>query len=214
MLLSKCNFIFWSIQPFQKNTHLIIRQPVRMELAEILRECKTNGITAQKCLYDRYARMVFLFCRRYLRTNELAEECMMNGFLKIYDGLKSFEYHSESASMAWMKKILLNECLQELRKKERFMLVSEDLAEEMTTDDSAIDMLSAEELFKLITKLPIGYRTVFNLYAVEGFKHVEIGKELGISEGTSKSQLNKARALLQQMLLAENKEWYVSRKSK
>jgi RNA polymerase sigma-70 factor (ECF subfamily) len=66
----------------------------------------------------------------------------------------------------------------------------------------------------LITKLPIGYRTVFNLYAVEGYKHAEIACMLGISEGTSKSQLNKARALLQQMLLAENKEWYVSRKSK
>jgi RNA polymerase sigma-70 factor (ECF subfamily) len=185
-----------------------------MELAAILKECKANSITAQKCLYDRYVRLFFLFCRRYLRTNESAEECMMNGFLKIYESLVSFEYQTDAASMAWMKKIMLNECLQELRKKERFILVSEDLAEEIATDHSAIDLMSGEELFKLITKLPIGYRTVFNLYVVEGFKHAEIALELGISEGTSKSQLNKARALLQQMLLAENKEWYVSRRTK
>lgn len=185
-----------------------------MELAAILKECKANSITAQKCLYDAYARLFFLFCRRYMRTNELAEECMMNGFLKIYANLISFEYQNDAASVAWMKKIMLHECLQELRKRERFLLVSEDLSEELVSDDSAIDKLSAAELFKLITKLPIGYRTVFNLYAVEGLKHIEIAKELGISEGTSKSQLNKARALLQQMLLAENKEWYVSRKSK
>ena len=185
-----------------------------MELAAILKECKANSITAQKCLYDRYVRLFFLFCRRYMRTNELAEECMMNGFFKIYESLASFEYQSDAASVAWMKKIMLNACLQELRKRERFLLVAEELADEIATDYTAIDFLSAVELFKLITKLPIGYRTVFNLYAVEGLKHVEIAKELGISEGTSKSQLNKARALLQQMLLAENKEWYVSRKSK
>lgn len=185
-----------------------------MELAAILKECKANSITAQKCLYDRYARMFFLFCRRYMRTNESAEECMMNGFLKIYANLIAFEYQTDAASVAWMKKIMLHECLQELRKRERFLLVSEDLSEELVSDEAAIDRLSTAELFKLITKLPIGYRTVFNLYAVEGLKHIEIAKELGISEGTSKSQLNKARALLQQMLLAENKEWYVSRKSK
>lgn len=185
-----------------------------MELSAILKECKAKRITAQKCLYDRYARLFFLFCRRYQRTDELAEECMMNGFLKIFEGLANFEYQTDAASMAWMKKIMLNECLQELRKKERFLLVSEDLAEDITIDESAIDQLSATELFKLITRLPIGYRTVFNLYVVEGFKHAEIAVELGISEGTSKSQLNKAKTLLQQMLLAENKEWYVSRKSK
>ena len=185
-----------------------------MELKAILKECKANSITAQKCLYDRYVRFFFLFCRRYMRTNESAEECMMNGFLKIYESLASFEYQSDAASVAWMKKIMLNACLQELRKRERFLLVAEDLADEIATDYSAIDFLSAEELFKLITKLPIGYRTVFNLYAVEGLKHIEIARELGISEGTSKSQFNKARTLLQQMLLAENKEWYVSRRSK
>ena len=185
-----------------------------MELAAILKECKTNSITAQKCLYDAYAQMFFLFCRRYLRTNETAEECMMNGFLKIYANLIFFEYKSDAASVAWMKKIMLYECLQELRKRERFLLVSEDQAEELVTEDTALERLSTADLFKLITKLPIGYRTVFNLYAIEGLKHIEISRELGISEGTSKSQLNKARALIQQMLLAENKEWYVSRKSK
>ncbi len=202
------------MQPFLTLTHLINWQLIRMELSAILKECRTNSLTAQKCLYDCYARFFFLFCRRYLRTDELAEECMMNGFLKIYAGLASFDYQNDAASMSWMKKIMLNECLQELRKKERFFLVAENQAEEIAINSSAIDQLSAVDLFKLITKLPIGYRTVFNLYAIEGLKHTEIALELGISEGTSKSQLNKARALLQQMLLAENKDWYVSRRSK
>ncbi len=185
-----------------------------MELSELIKECREERLTAQKWLYDRYAVSFFLLCRRYLKTDEAAEDCMMSGFLKIFKGLGGFEYKNETATVAWMKRIMVNECLQQLRKKEPFFFVVEEAAQDITVASSVLDQLSAEELFQLITKLPIGYRTVFNLYAVEGLKHQEIAKELGITEGTSKSQLNRARILLQQMLAAQNKPNHVHKSSK
>jgi RNA polymerase sigma-70 factor (ECF subfamily) len=149
-----------------------------------------------------------------LRSNELAEECMMNGFLCIFKALPNFEYQNDGASIAWMKRIMINECLRSLRKKEPLLLVVEELGNEMPVESNALDKLAAEELFQLITQLPMGYRTVFNLYAVEGFKHREIARELGITEGTSKSQLNKARMMLQQLLAAKNNESNAQRKTK
>ena len=94
------------------------------------------------------------------------------------------------------------------------LLVAEELAQEIPVADNALDQLAAEELFQLITQLPIGYRTVFNLHVIEGMKHGEIAQELGITEGTSKSQLNKARMLLQQLLAAKNRETNAQRKTK
>jgi RNA polymerase sigma-70 factor (ECF subfamily) len=166
-----------------------------MELAKLLQECKEERLTAQKWLFDRFSTSFFLLCRRYLRNNETAEECMMNGFLCIYKALPNFEYQNDGAAINWMKRIMVNECLRSLRKKEPMLLV-------------------AEELFQLITQLPIGYRTVFNLHVIEGLKHGEIAQELGITEGTSKSQLNKARMLLQQLLAAKNRETNAQRKTK
>jgi RNA polymerase sigma factor (sigma-70 family) len=185
-----------------------------MELSELIKECQEERLTAQKWLYDRFAVRFFLLCRRYLKTDEIAEECMMGGFLRIFKSISSFEYKNEAATIAWMKRIMVNECLQVLRKKEPFFLVAEEAANEMAVTESVLEQLNAEELFKLITKLPTGYRTVFNLYAVEGLKHQEIAAELGITEGTSKSQYNRARILLQQMLEAQNNHYNVNRKSK
>lgn len=185
-----------------------------MELAKLLQECKEERLTAQKWLFDRFSTSFFLLCRRYLRNNENAEECMMNGFLCIFKGLPNFEYQNDGAAINWMKRIMVNECLRSLRKKEPLLLVAEELAQEVPVADNALDQLAAEELFQLITQLPTGYRTVFNLYAVEGLKHSEIAQELGITEGTSKSQLNKARMMLQQLLAVKNNETNAQRKTK
>lgn len=185
-----------------------------MELARLLQECKEERLTAQKWLFDQFSTRFFLLCRRYLRSNELAEECMMNGFLIIFKALPHFEYQHDAAAIAWMKRIMINECLRLLRKKEPLLLVAEELGQDIPVEANALDNLAAEELFQLITHLPTGYRTVFNLYAVEGLKHAEIAKELGITEGTSKSQLNKARMMLQQLLAAKNSETNAQRKTK
>ena len=110
------------------------------------------------------------------------------------------------------KKIMVNECLMFLRKKNVFNLVAESSAEEISPDEEILSQLSASEIFSLIVQLPTGYRTVFNLYAIDGMNHREIAELLKISEGTSKSQLSKARTLLQKMLLQNGIE-YARRKT-
>ncbi|HET6994677.1 MAG TPA: sigma-70 family RNA polymerase sigma factor, partial [Chitinophagaceae bacterium] len=106
---------------------------------------------------------------------------------------------------------MIRECLMFLRKRNAFLLVSDVAHESIPSDDHLLDKLNAEEIFRMITQLPLGYRTVFNLHAVEGMGHKEIAELLGITEGTSKSQLFKARQLLQKMLIQQNEE-YANRK--
>ena len=183
-----------------------------MELQQLLKECKKKSITAQKYLYDRFAVQLYLVCRRYLKTNEQAEEILHNGFLKIFNGLLQFNYTTDAAFIAWLNKIMINECLMDLRKKNNFLLVTKDEAENISVDELIENKLNADTIYTLITQLPIGYRTVFNLYCIEGYSHNEIAIALNISEGTSKSQLNKARKMLQQLIA--NNENYENRKAK
>jgi len=181
-----------------------------MELKELLKECKNNRVSAQKCLFDTFASNTFLLCRRYLKSDEDAEEMMFNGYLKIFKGANQFNYSSEAAVWAWIKKIMVNECLMHLRKKETFLLSVDLVNEEQSNDETALEKLSADEIYKLITQLPIGYRTVFNLFAIEGYSHKEISATLNITEGTSKSQLSKAKKMLQQ-LISHNENDYEKR---
>ncbi|HEX2534835.1 MAG TPA: sigma-70 family RNA polymerase sigma factor [Chitinophagaceae bacterium] len=174
-----------------------------MELEQLLTECKKGSLPAQKCVFDRFATSMFLVCRRYLKSDELAEEVLMNGFLKFFQGLTAFRYLNEAATAGWLKKIMVRECLMELRSAPMLHIAVESLPEP-GIDPCILHDLSAAEIFRLITALPQGYRTVFNLYEVEGYSHREIAEALGISEGTSKSQLSKARQLLQQLLIQKD----------
>lgn len=175
-----------------------------MELETLLRKCQQNNRTAQQALYEQYAARLFLVCRRYVKTDELAEEMLMNGFLKFFRSLHQFTYVNEKATFAWLKKIVINECLMELRSANSFLQVTMDEIPEMAGGDNMLDRLEAAEIIQLITELPVGYRTVFNLFVLEEMTHREIAALLGISEGTSKSQLSKARLLLQQLLIKNN----------
>jgi RNA polymerase sigma factor (sigma-70 family) len=175
-----------------------------MELQQLLKECKAGSITAQKYLFDKYATCFFLLCRRYLKTDEHAEETMMGGFLKIFQSLGLFDYVNDAAAFGWMKRIMVNECLMELRKKNSFLLVAESSANDIAVDEDALSQMAADEIYQLITQLPIGYRTVFNLFVMEQMGHKEIAASLNITEGTSKSQLSKARNMLQQLLQQQN----------
>jgi RNA polymerase sigma-70 factor (ECF subfamily) len=148
-----------------------------------------------------------------VKTDSIAEECMLNGFLKFFKSLNKFEYQTDGATTAWLKKIMINECLQQLRQKNSFLLTTEDEAAEISIEEEAINNLSADEIFKVITQLPLGYRTVFNLYVIDGMSHKEIATELRINEGTSKSQLSKAKQMLQSLLVNLNAD-YATRKIK
>lgn len=184
-----------------------------MNLQQLLKECKHNSITAQKYLYDLVAVQMFIVCRRYMKTDEIAEEAMMNGFLKVFQQMIDFEYRDDASTTAWIKKILVNECLQILRKKNSYLLVGEQEGYDVAIDEAAINKLSADEIFHLITHLPEGYKTVFNLYVMEEMSHKEIAELLNISTNTSKSQLRKAKQLLQQLLIKNNAD-YASRQAK
>jgi RNA polymerase sigma-70 factor (ECF subfamily) len=156
---------------------------------------------------------MMLVCRRYVKSNEDAEEVLLDGFYKFFKNLNNFHFQGEAALYGWLKKIMINECLMLLRKKNVFTIVTDADAADQPMEEEALNNLSAKEIFDLIVQLPVGYRTVFNLYVIEGMEHKEIAELMGISEGTSKSQLSKAKLLLQKNLL-QNGTGYVKRKSK
>ncbi|MEO8762913.1 MAG: sigma-70 family RNA polymerase sigma factor [Ginsengibacter sp.] len=183
-----------------------------METSELIKEAKQGSAAAQKCLFDLLSAKMLLICRRYVKNSEDAEELLLDGFYKFFNKLPSFNYQGDAALYMWLKKIMINECLMFLRKKNVFNIVTEATAEEIPLQEEALNNLSAAEIFNLIVQLPVGYRTVFNLYVIEGMQHGEIATVMGITEGTSKSQFSKAKILLQKLLL-QNKTEYVKRKS-
>ena len=178
-----------------------------METALLIKEANKGITAAQKCLFDIWAGKMLVVCRRYVKNPEDAEELLLDGFYKIFKTLSSFQYHNDAGLHAWLKRIMINECLMFLRKKNVFHIVAESEATEISLEEEAISKLSANEIFNLIIQLPVGYRTVFNLYVVEGFDHKEIGHLLGISEGTSKSQLSRSKVLLQKLLLLNGTDY-------
>jgi RNA polymerase sigma-70 factor (ECF subfamily) len=184
-----------------------------MEIAQLVKEAKEGRAVAQKCLFDLLADQMMLLCRRYVKSAEDAEEVLLDGFYKFFKNMQALEYRGEAALVGWLKKIMVNECLMLLRKKNVFTIVTEAAADHVVFDADTLDHLSAKEIFEMIIQLPVGYRTVFNLYELEGMNHKEIAALLGIAEGTSKSQLSKAKNLLQKNLL-QNGTGYAKRKFK
>ena len=159
-----------------------------METSELIKEAKQGSTAAQKYLFNEWAEKMHFICRRYVKSPEDAEELLLDGFYKFFKKINSFNYQSDAALYMWLKKIMINECLMFLRKKNVFTIVTEATVQEMALQEDALD------------QLPVGYRTVFNLYVIEGMPHKEVAALLNISEGTSKSQLSKAKVLLQKML--------------
>lgn len=139
-------------------------------------------------------------CLRYMRNQEDAEDVLLEGFYKVFSNLENFSYESEIAFFGWVKRIMVNESLMKLRKNRdiQILAINEDLDEEV--DISPLEGLNTSYLLRLIQSIPIGYRTVFNLYEIEGYSHEEIAQKLSISKGTSKSQLFKAKKLLREKL--------------
>lgn len=182
-----------------------------MDVSKLVKEAKQGIAASQKCLFDQFSDRLMLVCCRYLKSREDAEEALLDGFYKFFKTIGSFHYNSEAQLYAWLKKIMINECLMKLRKKNVFTIVTEDAATDVQFEEDALHHLSAKEIFELIIQLPVGYRTIFNLFVIEGMNHKEIAGLTGITEGTSKSQLSKAKALLQKKLL-QNEAVYEKRK--
>ncbi len=162
----------------------------------VIADCKKGKSKAQKELYDRHAPTMLGLCVRYIKSKAEAEDVMIAGFMKIFTNLH--QYEGKGSFEGWMKRIMVNESLMYIRRN-KAMYVEVDIDHANKSPGSSWEHLKLEtdDLLRLIESLPTGYRTIFNLYAIEGYSHKEIGEMLEISESTSKSQLSRARVILQ-----------------
>ncbi|WP_040490173.1 RNA polymerase sigma factor [Indibacter alkaliphilus] len=167
-----------------------------------IEKASKGNLKAERLIYDSISKPLFMLCLRYLKHQEDAEDVLSSALIKVFRSLHRFEYKMEGSFEAWARKITVNECLMCLRKQMRSPMMVEPEEHFQKEGEDILDKLSADELFGLILQLPEGYRTVFNLYEIEGFSHPEISEKLGISEGTSKSQLSKAKNYLKKLIIA------------
>lgn len=161
----------------------------------LIKKAIDNNREAQKQLFEQHSPKMLGVCRQYVKDNHHAEDLLLQGFLKVFKNLDKFKH--EGSFEGWIRRIMVNTCISYLRKK-NLVDVSD---EEYVFNDAATESLentAVEDIQKLIDQLPEGYKMVFNLFAIEGYKHSEIAEKLRISESTSKSQLFKARKLLQE----------------
>lgn len=167
-----------------------------MEIDKLVHRCLQNDVLAQKALFERYAGKMMSLCRRYSKNNEEAEDYLQEGFIRTFKYLESYE--GKGSFDGWIRRIFVNTAIRHYhqQKKHHQHLEIEKTIIERTSID-AISQLSEKEMLTLIDELPTGYRLVFNMYAIEGFSHKEIGEVLQIKESTSRSQLVKARKWLQ-----------------
>lgn len=150
-------------------------------------------------LYNRFSGRMYAVCLRYAGSAEEAQDILQEGFIKVFKKLDSFR--NEGSFEGWIRRIFVNTAIEHFRRKRYLMPVTEK--EENTIEGkytSALDDLGAKDIMALVQELSPGYRTVFNMYVVEGYTHKEIADMLGISEGTSKSQLSRAKVILQDMV--------------
>jgi RNA polymerase sigma-70 factor (ECF subfamily) len=155
---------------------------------------------AQKKLYDLFSPGMYGVCLMYSRDSEEAKDILQEGFIKIFQKLK--QYSGKGSFEGWMRRIFINSALERYRVKQSVLMVDKDmevLAGEV--DENITGQLSANDLLSMIRELSPQYKVVFNLYAIEGYSHKEISKKLNISEGTSKSNLSRARSILQDKLM-------------
>ena len=176
--------------------HILYRIPTGLE-SQLIKAAKNQKRDAQSKLYEKYKRYWFAICLRYQNKHQDAEDCLQNGLVKIFSRLSQFD-QLKGDFKSWSSKIIVNENLMFLRAMKHTEEWNDDLNEVkmIWPETESEGALSAERLTKLIQQLPEGYRSVFNLYVVEGYSHKEISEILNISIGASKSQLSKARRML------------------
>ena len=178
-------------------TERIVTDTVELKLIE---SCIKGDRASQKAIYDRLAPRMLPLCMRYVGDRSLAEDVLQDGFITLFTHMDS--YKGNGSFEGWARKIFVTTALMELRKKDALKMSDElDTVRGMKADlPSQGQNIGYKELMKLVMQLPAGFRTVFNMYAVEGYSHKEIGDILGISESTSRTQLSRARICLQNMI--------------
>ncbi|WP_341224611.1 sigma-70 family RNA polymerase sigma factor [uncultured Arcticibacterium sp.] len=157
---------------------------------------KSNNPKAQKEVFEKYSDVLFSLAKRYMGNAMAAEDMVVNAFMSIFKSASKGNFENARSFEAWMKRIVVNECLSEIRRNNSFQMLPQSVAENLALEPDVLKQLAHDDILVLVEKLPPGYRTVFNMYVMEGYSHKEIAKDLGISEGTSKSQLSHAKKML------------------
>jgi RNA polymerase sigma-70 factor (ECF subfamily) len=170
---------------------------LNQEEKEIIQLAIENNRTAQQKIYTQFSPKMLSVCRQYIKDIHQAEDIMITAFMKVFVNLKNFQYNGSFEG--WIRRIVVNECISQIRTQKKVSF----LDEEQYSEDSFNNIdsqFSVEDIQFLIDSLPDGYKMIFNLYAIEGYKHREIANMLGINEGTSKSQLSHARKILKDQI--------------
>ncbi|AKD03102.1 RNA polymerase sigma factor [Pontibacter korlensis] len=169
---------------------------------KLIEGCIAGKREMQRLLYDLYAKKMMVVCLRYAPTTFEAEDIMQDAFIKVFNNIQNFK--KDCPLEFWIRRIMINTALKHLRSKQ-LLTVSHEAEEvaNLSSGEVSLSGYTMDELLSMIQSLAPRYRMVFNLYAIEGYNHKEIGEMLGISEGTSKSQYSRARAILQSMLLRQ-----------
>lgn len=167
---------------------------------DIIKGCLADNAEAQKELYEHYAPKLWPVCLRYAKNQMSAEDIMQEGFIRIYRYLVNFK--GEGSFEGWLRRTMVNTAINYYKKnlKQSEERDIETVFNISASNVDAVSKMTADEILSIVQKLPDGYRTIFNLFVVEGFPHKEIAEKLGISENTSKSQLSRARVILQEKL--------------
>lgn len=168
-----------------------------MGLDELIKQCANNDRKAQKEIYQLFAGKLFSICLKYSKNKQEAQDNFQDGFIVIFDKIGQFNF--KGSFEGWLKRVMINTVLLKYRKKNVLNIVTEDIPDEVIVDVDD-DEISLDFLLNLINELPDRYRLVFNLYALDGYSHKEISEMLLIAEGTSKSNLARARAILKQKI--------------
>ena len=164
---------------------------------KIIDACLKGDRAAQKQLFDRFAPVMYSVCLRYVGDREVAQDLLQDGFVTLFTKLDS--YKGDGSFEGWVRRIFINTSLMYLRKKDALRMTEDlDNVRNLSSDiPTQIENIGYGELMKLIAQLPPGFRTIFNMYVVEGYSHKDIAEELGITETTSRTQLSRARNWLQ-----------------
>ncbi len=176
-----------------------------MSLKKLIQRCAQNDRQAQEEIYRLYAGKLFALCLKYSKNKVDAEDNLQDGFIQIFKKVKQFKH--QGSFEGWMKRIIINTALQKYRDKNVLNLVYNDKQVEDEVNVAVNDEeISLDYLLHLIQELPNQYRLVFNLYVLDGYSHKEVGKALNISEGTSKSNLSRARMILKKKIELDQQE--------
>lgn len=170
---------------------------------ELVKQCMEGKREAQQALFKLYAGKMLTVCRRYFDNIEEAEDVLQEGFIKVFERLH--QWQGTGPLGGWIRTVMVNTALTQLRSTKKWQNTTEiDDAIQLTNDDAnALESMSANDILQLIAEMPSGYRTVFNLFVIEGYGHKEIGEMLGISESTSKTQFLKSKEWLKKALMKE-----------